>query len=136
MWKRLNMEGVKASQQSVRLALRFIDENAVNIRKRRRLRRRSYANPGANVCWHIDGYDKLKPYSFAIHGAIDGFSRKIIWLNVGSTNNNPHVVAHYVVRAIFKLNQIPCTVRGDRGTENIHVARMQRFLRRDGEDAF
>ena len=55
---------------------------------------------------------------------------------VGSTNKNPHVVAHYVVRAIFNLNQIPCTVRGDRGTENIHIARMQRFLRRDGEDAF
>ena len=75
MWKRLNMEGVQASQQSVRLDRRFIDENAVNLRKRRRLRRRSYANPGTNFRWHIDGYDKLKPYGFPIHGAIDGFSR-------------------------------------------------------------
>ena len=23
----------------------------------------------------VDGYDKLKPYGFSIHGAIDGFSR-------------------------------------------------------------
>ena len=22
--------------------------------------------------WHIDGYDKLKPYGFPIHGCIDG----------------------------------------------------------------
>ena len=57
-----------------------IDENTVNLRKRRRLRRRSYANPGPNFRWHIDGYDKLKPHGFPIHGAIDGFSRKIIWL--------------------------------------------------------
>ena len=23
--------------------------------------------------WHLDGYDKLKPYGFAIHGCIDGY---------------------------------------------------------------
>ena len=33
--------------------------------------------------WHVDGYDKLKPFSFAIHSAIDGYSRKILWLHVG-----------------------------------------------------
>ena len=27
---------------------------------------------GPDFCWHIDGYDKLKPYGFAIHGCIDG----------------------------------------------------------------
>ena len=26
----------------------------------------------ANYLWHIDGYDKLKVYGFAIHGDIDG----------------------------------------------------------------
>ena len=30
--------------------------------------------------WHIDGYDKLKPYGFCVHGAIDGFSRRIMWI--------------------------------------------------------
>ena len=24
--------------------------------------------------WHLDGYDKLKPYGFAIHGCIDGLA--------------------------------------------------------------
>ena len=37
----------------------------------------------------IDGYDKLKPFGFAIHGAIDGYSWKILWLFVGSSNNDP-----------------------------------------------
>ena len=23
--------------------------------------------------WHVDGYDKLKPFGFPIHGCIDGY---------------------------------------------------------------
>ena len=39
------------------------------------------------------GYDKLKPYGFPIHGAVDGFSRRILWLEVTRSNNDPKVVA-------------------------------------------
>ena len=28
---------------------------------------------GPDFVWHLDGYDKLKPYGFAIHAAIDGW---------------------------------------------------------------
>lgn len=28
---------------------------------------------GPDFVWHLDGYDKLKPYGFAIHGCIDGY---------------------------------------------------------------
>ena len=48
----------------------------------RRLERRSYAVPGPNFIWHIDGYDKHKPFGLCIRGCTEGFSRKIIWLNV------------------------------------------------------
>ena len=41
-----------------------------------------------NAVWHADGYDKLKPYGFPIHGAIDGFSRRVLWLDVTRSNNN------------------------------------------------
>jgi len=27
---------------------------------------------GPDYIWHVDGYDKLKPYGFAIHACIDG----------------------------------------------------------------
>ena len=37
----------------------------------------------------IDGYDKLKPFGFTIHGATDGYSWKILRLFVGSSNNDP-----------------------------------------------
>ena len=45
--------------------------------------------------WHIDGHDKLKPYGFCIHGAVDGFSRKILWCHVDQTNNDPWYIAKY-----------------------------------------
>ena len=42
-------------------------------------------------------YVKLKPFAIAIRGAIDGYSRKILWLKASNTNNNPPVVARYYI---------------------------------------
>jgi hypothetical protein len=39
-------------------------------RKRRRLLRRQYSCPGPYFVWHIDGYDKIKLFGFAIHGQL------------------------------------------------------------------
>ena len=33
----------------------------------------AFSRKGPNYLWHMDGYDKLKPYGFCIHGAIDGY---------------------------------------------------------------
>jgi hypothetical protein len=72
--------------------MRVLDKESVERRRRRRLIRRVYQNKacsfipkvpvvyygcivckkGPNFVWHLDGYDKLKPYGFAIHGCIDG----------------------------------------------------------------
>jgi len=39
----------------------------------------------------MDGYGKLKPYA----SCIDGFSRKMLWLKVYSSNKDPKVVCRY-----------------------------------------
>ncbi|CAG8785481.1 17044_t:CDS:2 [Gigaspora margarita] len=39
--------------------------------------------PGPNFMWSVDGYDKLRQWGFYIHGAVDAYSRYIIWLEVG-----------------------------------------------------
>lgn len=51
-----------------------IDPEGVERRKRRRLKRRRYSNPGPNFLWHVDGWDKLALFGFFIHEAVDGFS--------------------------------------------------------------
>lgn len=44
--------------------------------------RRAYWSEGPSHVWHMDGFDKLKPYGIAVHGCIDGYSRKVLWLKV------------------------------------------------------
>lgn len=81
IWKRLITDcGLVIQRDKVMEFMRVIDPDGVERRKQRRLLRRQYAAPGPNFVWHIDGYDKLKPFGFAIHGAIDGFSRRFCGL--------------------------------------------------------
>ena len=84
--------------------------------------------------WHVAGYDKVKPSGFPIHGAIDGFSKKILWLNICRPNNDPHIISYFYVNCISNLNFVPRTIRGDRGSENTVVAGM-RYFRGENQDS-
>ena len=44
---------------------------------------------GPNDVWHLDGYDKLKPYGFSIHGCIDGY---VNWLNIDYKMNKHNII--------------------------------------------
>ena len=82
------------------------------------------------------GYDKLKPFGFPIHGAIDGYSRKILWLEVSRSNNNPKVIAQFYLDCVKTHSGCPILLRTDCGTENGIMAAMQCYLRQDGNDEF
>ena len=71
--------GIVVSQDTVYLLLQILDPIGVDQRKPRRLRHRKYKGVGPTYTWHIDGYDKLKPYGICVNGCIDGFSRNIIF---------------------------------------------------------
>jgi len=116
------------SREEVRILLTVLDSAGVNKRKRRKLRRRQYHSKGPNSTWHIDGYDKLKPYGLCISGAIDGFSRKLMWLEMYHTNNNPKVIAGYYMEAVKEIGGAPAVIRADFGTENGMVEVLQRSL--------
>ena len=135
MWKRLQSKhDLQIPRAVVQTILREVDPEGSRLRRANRLRRRSYLNPGPNYCWHADGYDKLKPYGFPIHGCIDGFSRKIMWLKIVSSNNDPQVVGRLFFDCINNLQFCPTLLRTDRGTENGIMASAQCFLRRNHTD--
>lgn len=46
---------VQVTRDTVMKALRLIDPDGVERRKRRRLKRRRYITPGPNFLWHVDG---------------------------------------------------------------------------------
>ena len=73
------------------------------------------------------GYDKMKAFGFPIHGAIDGYSRKILWLKVTRSNNLPSVPAQYYLDRIKENDRCPVLLRTDCGTENGIMAAGQCF---------
>lgn len=123
--------GLTVTREVVRFILFALDRVGVEDRRKRKLQRRQYWTTGPNMVWHIDGYDKIKRYGIAIHGCIDGFSRYVVWLHAGVTNNDPKVIAGYYINAVKTVGGCPQTVRADMGTENTLVAQLQVLLADD-----
>ena len=61
--------------------------------------------------WHIDG--------LCINGCICGFTRKLIWLNVYQTNNDPKIIGGYFLD-VKGYGGCPLKIRTDYRTENGH----------------
>lgn len=134
LWHTLEMEGLRVPRIIVQDLLRELDPAGTELRRKHRLKRRTYRNPGPNYAWHIDGYDKLKHWGFPIHGGIDGFSRKILWLQVTRSNNSPNIIASYFVSTVSEQGGCPVELITDLGTENGLAASIQGFFR-DNPDA-
>jgi len=104
VWKRLTTEyGIAIQPKTVMELMCLIDPDGVARRKNRKLIRCQYTSPGPNFVWHVDGYNKLNPFGFAIHGAINRFSRRILWLEVGPSNNDPQIIVRYFLDAVKQL---------------------------------
>ena len=113
--------GLRVDRETVRLLLLLLDPIGVATRRRGKLVRRRYFSKGPNYIWHLDSYDKLKPYGFCINGCVDGFSRHIMWLSVYTTNSDPRVIAGYFIETAERIGGCPRRIRSDLGTENGHA---------------
>ena len=129
MWHTLRMEGYMVPRVVVQTLLKEMDPEGCKQRRAKRLKRRIYSVPGPNFCWHIDGYDKLKPYGFAIHGCIDGWSRKVLWLKLLRSNNDPNIIGNIFVNTVQDLGGCPQKLRSDCGSENGLAAAAQCYFR-------
>lgn len=130
MWKRLLRDhNLVVKRKTVEDLMQIIDPNGVAVRRAHRLKRRIYVSKGPNYLWHTDGHDKLKKFGFAIHGCIYGYSRRIIWLEVLSSNNNPSVITTYYLEALEELGIAPRVLRFDYGTENVNLIFLQCLFR-------
>lgn len=80
---------LKVRRDTVMNAVRIIDPEGVEQRKRRRLKRIKYITPSPNYLWHVGGWDKLAPFGIYVHGAVDGYSRRILWAGGKFYKQNP-----------------------------------------------
>jgi len=137
MWHVLRLRhNIHVPRQLVESLLREVDPCGVDLRKRKCLHWRTYVSPGANFCWHLDGYDKLKPFGFSIHGCVDGFSWRILWLEVQRSNKNLWPMARYFLDNVKAAHGCPACVYTDGGTENGLIAAMQCYLCAEGVDEY
>ena len=111
MWNKLRTTyNLTVPRDMVMRILRELASDASALRKARKLQRRSYVSTGPNAAWHVDVYDKLKPYGLPIHGCVNGFSRRIMWLKVCKSNNDPVVPAIVFLRAVEENRVRPMLV--------------------------
>ncbi|XP_034552285.1 uncharacterized protein LOC117821856 [Notolabrus celidotus] len=131
MTERCRSAGLRVTRNLVYEVQSVLDPEGIVRRRGRRLRRRHYSVPGPNYLWHMDSYDKLTPFGIGVNGCIDGFSRYIVWMHANFTNSKPEVIAAYYIGAVSEHGGCPKIIRSDLGTENVHVNRLQNFLRED-----
>ena len=69
------------------------------------------------------------PCGSPIHGAIDGFSRRILWLNLTRSNNSPDNITIMFLETVNDVGGCPVELVTDLGTENAIIVAIQSFFR-------
>ncbi len=114
-------QGIRVSRKSFRSALHRVDSAGIQARSLTTIRRRIYSVPYPNYIWHIDGHHKMIRWHFVIHGAIDGFSRSIIYVKCAD-NNRSSTVLDFFRDGVSRFG-LPDNVRSHHGGENTEVWR-------------
>ena len=118
----LRDNGHRVSRQRIRASMSRVDIFGNLDRWATMIPRMQYSVAGPNCLWHMDGNLKLRDYGFVLHGCIDGYSRRIVYLEA-NTNNRANTVLSAFLKGIEHVGAVPHRVRSDKGLENKDVAR-------------
>ncbi|KAF4546957.1 Hypothetical protein D9617_87g078080 [Elsinoe fawcettii] len=93
-------------------------------RRRRRLRVNTKVNypVGPNFAWHLDAHCKFEHWGIQIYGAIDAYSRQLVWIYCGLSARTQTSVAAQYTAALAQLGIAPLYLVTDRGGETTKVA--------------
>ena len=127
MWGHLRSINIFVTRKRVYESLHRVSPDMVEHRRCNVICRRVYNVPSSNSLWHIDGLHCLIRWKIVIHGGIDGFSRRIVYLHA-SDNNRAETVVELFQKAVGECGW-PSRVRSDKGGENVEVARAMLTMR-------
>ena len=119
---------VHVAKEDVSKALKSVDPDGVNKQKSKTIVRRKYLSSVSGSIYHMGGNNKLERWGLCIHGCVDGFIRKLLWLVEASSNNDPILTSIYFLRYIKKYRIAPNLLRMDKGRENIYCEDLQLFF--------
>ncbi|XP_069369669.1 uncharacterized protein [Paralichthys olivaceus] len=83
---------------------------------------------------HVNTSHKLKRYGIILFGGIDGFSRKILYLQAAN-NNKPSTALKVFLEAVDR-HGLPSRVRGEKSVENTDIARLMYQVAGRGRGSF
>ena len=130
MWGHLRSINIFITRKRVHESLNRVLPQIVRQRRSRTISRHVYNVHSSNSLWHIDGLHCLIRWKIVIHGGIDGFSRRVVYLHA-SGNNRAETVLEQFRKAVRECGW-PSRVRSDKGGENVEVAKAMINVRGNG----
>lgn len=113
----LRSRNIHIPRSRIRNSIHRIDPHGIELRKLTTIRRRTYHVEGPNHVWHMDGNHKLIRWKFIIHGAIDGYSRLVVFLKCSTNNTAATVLSSFIIAT--QSYGVPKRLRTDLGGENV-----------------
>lgn len=98
--------------------------------------RRQYQVPWPNSLWHLDGHHSLIRWKMVIHGCMDGYSRRIMFLRCSANNLAETVLELFLDAVKMDGNLWPSRIRVDKGVENVLVCDAMIQARGEGRGSF
>ena len=130
MYGYLRDRGVHVQRYRLRESVVRIDPLKRMVRWQQVVSRRTYSVKRSNSLWHIDGHHSLIRWRMVIHGAIDGYSRMIVYL--ACSTNNRSLTVYKLFKAATDEFGVPSRVRSDKGGENVLVCQFMIRVRGTG----
>ena len=128
--------GLRVQRRRVRECLARLDPQNRALRWGILVSRRVYQVPWPNSLWHLDGHHSLIRWKLVIHGCVDGFSRRIIYLKCNSNNLSETVLDLFLDAVKRDGDRWPSRIRVDRGVENVLVCDAMIQYRGEGRASF
>ena len=113
--------GIRVQRSRIRKALVRLDNKNTALKWGIVTTRRKYYIAWPNSLWHLDGHHSLIHLGFVIHGCIDGYSRRVIFLECSSNNLSQTVLNRFIDATQIDGGRWSSKILVDYGLENVLV---------------
>ena len=128
--------GFRIQRRRIRESMARVDPHNTALRWGIVVSRRKYHVPWPNSLWHLDGHHSLIRWKLVIHGCMDGYSRRIMFLRCNANNLAETVLGLFLDAVKTDGNLWPSRIRVDKGVENVLVCDAMIQGRGEGRGSF